>query len=283
MTNKNCKFCGNSFLAEREKRVYCSRKCFSNDYTLSFKREKRKCIMCPTMFVVLESSTKKLCSVICANKFFSKKFVGCGNPNYSKRHPNMFKHTITEKLKIKKAVTNHWKTQDRMKKHMEAIERYKKVYGYYPMSSSEAREKISISSMNRVKNNKNYTWKKCRRGYYKSIKTNKNEYFQSSYEKNRMIELDNDFDIKNWTKRHGMVIKYDNARRYYPDFYIEKNNGEKILEEVKGYIKDTDTFIKKCKFAIDYCKNKNFIFVINFPNKKHKEMYKLLLDKIYES
>jgi hypothetical protein len=193
----------------------------------------------------------------------------------------MFKHTQHGKMKIKVAVSAHWKTEDRRNKHFVAINKFKKEHGFFPMSSPVAREKISIASMKRTIQDKNITWKNCKRGYYLSIKSNRLEYYHSSYERNRMIELDEDINVKSWTKRHGIVIKYAPSNRYYPDFYIEFNNGMKMLEEIKGYVRDIAEFLKKSAAAKLYCDENEINYVVNFPKEMHKEKYKFLISMLW--
>ena len=80
------------------------------------------------------------------------------------------------------------------------------------------------------------------KGYYISKKTKIREYYHSSYELNRMIELDDDVNVKFWTKRHKIRIKYvvdkknrifhkKNSKYYYFNIY-RRNKG--ICEKQKG-------------------------------------------------
>jgi len=104
-------------------------------------------------------------------------------------------------------------------------------------------------------------------GWYQSIKTNEENYFQSSYEKIRMNELDRNEDVLYWTKRHGILIEYflDNKKYHYvPDFLIEYNNGDIFMEEVKGYIKEPNVFNAKCKAATIFCEVNGMQFRVNY-------------------
>jgi len=77
-----------------------------------------------------------------------------------------------------------------------------------------------------------------RKGWYQSIKSNEQFFYDSALEKFRMELLDADPDVISWTKRHGIKIPYiaSNLKRrmYTPDFKIERETGF-CLEEVKGY------------------------------------------------
>ncbi len=278
---KICKFCKKEFNAWRFKQLYCSKFCFGKNYKSEHKREIRKCLVCETEFEVLEKSNKKFCSINCANKSFSVRFKRDGNPNYGHRHPNMFIHSEEEKQKIKKSVTNHWKTKDRRIKHNDFLKRYKKKNGHYPGQSPQANEKRAETFTKKIINDNSW-WTNSKRGYYTSIKTGKKEYFQSSYEKNKMIELDNDENVLDWTKKHYITIRYRKYNNYFPDFLITFKDGKKILEEIKGYVNDEQRFIDKSVAALEYCKKNNMEYKITFPNKKNFKNHKHLLDKIYD-
>lgn len=93
------------------------------------------------------------------------------------------------------------------------------------------------------------------------------EYYRSSYELERMIQLDNDSSVINWTVKHGIRIPYTIngiKKNYLPDFLIEYANGRIVLEEVKGYIKDKEIHQKKVEAASVWVEQKNYEYVINF-------------------
>ena len=162
---------------------------------------------------------------------------------------------------------------------MASIEKYKNINGYYALSSPEARRKNSEHAINRMLlTNHLTTYKTCKRGYYLNNKSNELEYYHSSWEENRMNELDLDDNVIKWTKKHNIIIKYKHdgiIKSYLPDFYIEYKNGVNVLEEVKGYISDIPMFILKKEAAEDYCDKNNMIYKINFM--KNYERYKNLI------
>jgi hypothetical protein len=102
-----------------------------------------------------------------------------------------------------------------------------------------------------------------KQGWHHSIISNKDEWFGSSYEQKRMIQLD---ELKlNWTKKHGIRIKYidpiGNERHYVPDFLINNN----IIEEVKPFNlvnSAVDNNNLKHLAAIEYCKKYNYQYRI---------------------
>lgn len=86
-------------------------------------------------------------------------------------------------------------------------------------------------------------------GYF--IKKNgEKEWYDSSYELTRMIQLEN--ENHTWTKKHGIKIAYINVKNvetyYVPDFLID----DIIIEEIKGWQRPNCEL--KAKAAIEYCK-----------------------------
>ena len=63
------------------------------------------------------------------------------------------------------------------------------------------------------------------------------EPYDSALERDYMIELEHDPAVKEWTKRHGVVIPYrllGIPRKYLPDFLVTYNDGSQALHETKG-------------------------------------------------
>lgn len=128
-------------------------------------------------------------------------------------------------------------------------------------SKSEKAQEI-IDKMIRT----NSSWR-SKRGWYTSTKTGIKEYYHSSYELQRMQELDNDDEVVNWTKKHGITISYHwkgSQRKYVPDFLIEFQDSTKLLEEVKGYVNDRDQYDLKCSIATVYCQENDMTYRVNF-------------------
>ena len=98
-------------------------------------------------------------------------------------------------------------------------------------------------------------------------KSGKIEHYRSSYELKRMIELDNDESVINWTVKHGICIPYtidDSKKNYTPDFLIEYISGKIVLEEVKGYVNNVEMHEKKILAATDWANKKNYEYVVNY-------------------
>lgn len=63
------------------------------------------------------------------------------------------------------------------------------------------------------------------------------ESYDSLLERDYMIELEHDPAVREWTKRHGVVIPYaflGFRRRYIPDFLVTYKDGSRELHETKG-------------------------------------------------
>lgn len=104
-------------------------------------------------------------------------------------------------------------------------------------------------------------------GYFYNRTTGNPEFYRSSYEMNRMEQLNNDKDIKYWTTKHNIRIPYYKNRiihHYLPDFLIHTNDGKTIIEETKGYIEDADLLKLKIQAAKKYCKTRNFKYKISY-------------------
>lgn len=124
------------------------------------------------------------------------------------------------------------------------------------MLMSKSKSNLISSGIFNIKSNNRGT-----KAYYFSSKNDEIFYCDSLLEKMRMIQLDNDKNIKSWSKKHNIKIPYiynGTQKIYIPDFYIEYFNGDIIIEEIKGYVKDID--IIKMEYAIKWCSNIQYIY-----------------------
>lgn len=102
-------------------------------------------------------------------------------------------------------------------------------------------------------------------GIYKSTKTGKTEFFDSSFELRRFKALDASPLVKTWTKDHKLRLPYRLGRRrhrYVPDIVVEYNDGRMFLEEVKGHVYDPLKFVMKNGTAKVYCALKKWTYRI---------------------
>jgi hypothetical protein len=88
------------------------------------------------------------------------------------------------------------------------------------------------------------------------------EEYDSTLEREYMVELERDPAVKSWTKRHRIKIPYRFSgftRHYLPDFLVEYKNGNKEIHETKGLplLLWLSTKIKG-KTAEEFCKEQGY-------------------------
>lgn len=145
------------------------------------------------------------------------------------------------------------------------VEKWHKEYeaGYYwPTQNPEIKEKIL--------NNDNYINRKgkYKKGWFKSTKTGAWEFFESSYEYIRFLQLDEDSNVIFWHKNRTQTIKY---QRYevktdsfheadcIPDIFILDVDGKLYIEELKGTEISVNSWLKADAIK-DFCEKNNMIF-----------------------
>lgn len=110
--------------------------------------------------------------------------------------------------------------------------------------------------------------KKFKTGKYKSLKTNNEVTFASSYELERMKQYDEDDEIITWCRCKDVIEYFCNTDKkikcYNPDFYVVTKN-EVRIEEIKGII--TQKTIDKSKYAKKHYDTINQKFVLLFKKK----------------
>jgi len=138
--------------------------------------------------------------------------------------------------KISRTSKERWQNPEYREKTVNSI---KKVLNDGRCDKSvEFREKMSIKisklySDGIISNESN----KYKTGKYNS-KIGEVFLYSSSYELESMKLFDESSNIKSWTNKHGIRIKYfyDNLNRHYvPDFLIEFYNGNSYIIEMKGW------------------------------------------------
>ena len=78
-----------------------------------------------------------------------------------------------------------------------------------------------------------------KKGTLTNLKKSPHEHedYDSTLEREYMVELERDAGVKTWTKKHGIKIPYKFlgfTRRYLPDFLVEYRDGSKEIHETKG-------------------------------------------------
>lgn len=114
-----------------------------------------------------------------------------------------------------------------------------------------------------------------------------NIIYRSSWELRVMSWLDKSPDIKSWSSEEVVVLYTDysssppRTRRYFPDFTVEKTNGQWMMVEIKplkqalpptsrkrqttAYINEVKTYAKnmsKWEAAKKYCEQRGWRFVV---------------------
>jgi hypothetical protein len=133
--------------------------------------------------------------------------------------------------------------------------------------TKEARDKFSKKIAEKIANGYCNVYRPNKQ-WFISKKTGEANYADSGYELKRMIFLDACEDVKSWTKKHGIVLRYGfDQRRYIPDFLIELNDKTKVLQEIKGWVRDKEEFHLKNEAAKNYCLMTGMTFELIFGDK----------------
>lgn len=222
-----CPDCGDEMPYTKKSNFYSSRKI------------NKRCRSCANPMKKPEISAKFKGDLNPSKRKEFRKWMSDNNPMYKENV--IEKHKIScneplrrEKIKRRMLKNNPWKDK-------KIIEKRTNTY------TSRLSEGLYT-----IKNN----WKT---GFYIRKDGNK-EWYDSSYELNRMKYYDN--CNLNWTKKHKIRIPYINEKGqntyYVPDFLVSENT----LEEVKGWLKPGDEL--KAKMAIEFCKQQkwNYRFLL---------------------
>lgn len=93
------------------------------------------------------------------------------------------------------------------------------------------------------------------------------ERYDSGWERQYMVLLENRKTVAKWTKNHGITIEYiteaGNKRGYRPDFLVELVDKTVELHEVKGgqFLDNPDTKRKHDRARL-WCKQRGMKFVV---------------------
>jgi hypothetical protein len=181
-----------------------------------------------------------------------------------------FRSKMSEKLKLKHKENpelfsgfTQWSKTEKFKEWVISKERIDKISetSKKRWKNDEYRKKTINSIKNRLNDGRCEKTKKYRENMSKiisklyaegTISNESNKYktgkydskigevflYSSSYELESMILFDESSNIKSWTNKHGIRIKYyyNNLNRHYiPDFLIEFLNGDTYIIEMKGW------------------------------------------------
>lgn len=294
MKEKICKNCNKLYKTYKDTQLFCSRQCSSENQRIERVVVTCENINCNNTFEIYKKSKtkqKRFCSTTCQSDWQKTYQLGERNGNFGRKNSWGY-HPIERRLDISKKIKESWKSPSRLKKHLEFLERHRLEDGSFDFQNDEFRDKISKANIARMQSGIEYNaYASCKSGYYKSIKTNDDEYYQSSWELEAMQKLDTNLNVVFWTKKHGYVIEYKYEgylKRYLPDFLIHNLDNTKTILEVKGYIKDKDVdiFKSKCESALYYCKQLGIDYDIDFMYNSSRysnliEWFKMQKKKIY--
>jgi len=113
--------------------------------------------------------------------------------------------------------------------------------------------------------------KKRRRGYKRGLHTSPVAgecKFRSSWEEKFMIYLDADVSVKSWSYEKTAIEYMSNKktmkiRKYYPDFFVEYQDGSKKVIEIKQKRKLLEATVKKkAAAAVSWCASNGATYVI---------------------
>ncbi len=97
--------------------------------------------------------------------------------------------------------------------------------------------------------------------------TRKSEPYDSTWERDYMLLLDEDETVKKWERCRSLKIPYlklDHSKATYnPDFIIEREDGSKEIHEVKGtHLRGNPDTERKLKAGEEFCRKRGMIFKI---------------------
>lgn len=262
-----CVKCGNKFeiIPSRIKTAkYCSHKCSNNRIRTNDElnkislASKEKFVKNPNLKQIVSNNGKKAMQYINENNL---NFV-MPKGYHTTEHINKMKNIMTGRDvtwgdKIKK---NHWSTSNNKNNIVEKINKSKSQSIKW---NSEVRKNMLMEWS--LSNSDKIGPKMYKKGKYTSSKTGLEEYYQSGMEHRYMKLFDEDATIKNWTKKHNIVINYlyeEKIHKYIPDFLVEYNNNTTELVELKGRIYNQDIIDAKVTASIEYCNKNNLQYKI---------------------
>ena len=234
------------------KKIYCSNECCIADVLKDNKKRPKdpnnyqiiQCNNCKKDFIVINYDQRvekdlKFCSIKCSKKYL----IGDKHPNTGRKMSDKQKAFLSKFWKGKRCGKNS------------------PLYG--KKLSIEARNKMSKSISERIKNGHWYSWGK--REYIYNPFTKQKELMDSQGESKFFNKnLKNNINI---IKKHGIVIKYyddEINRRYHPDFLLKDYN---MIVEIKGDRNSITSFkiTQKKQATIDWCIKNNHSYLILQP------------------
>jgi hypothetical protein len=105
-----------------------------------------------------------------------------------------------------------------------------------------------------------------KRGILTGLKrcTRTSEPYDSLWERDYMLALENDPTVRRWERCRSLQIPYTRAdgtqASYNPDFIVERPDGTKELHEVKGgHLLATEDTTRKLSAAQEFCRRRGML------------------------
>lgn len=185
------------------------------------------------------------------------------------------KHTVETLKKMSEATLRNkpWEDPEWKRKHSEYMKKFAKTpegkafYKYVGQKSAEANLKKSLDT-NKPKHL--YNSKLYKKGVYHSNIYNLDYNYDSGWELEFIKYMERD-EMRALTKvfdRSRGIIPYTledgSKHKYLPDFFIQLNDGRKIVIEVKPYylLSKDEKVVKKIKAGKDYYKNTKIQYLV---------------------
>jgi hypothetical protein len=129
---------------------------------------------------------------------------------------------------------------------------------YGKKHTDETKQKMREARSNLITSGK-MNWKtfKHKTGTYLSAKTDKSQYFRSSWEETCMKWLDQNTDVISWEYESVRIPYYynDNRRWYIPDFVVTFSDGHREMWEIKPReFVGAEKVVLKTEAAQEYCR-----------------------------
>jgi hypothetical protein len=97
--------------------------------------------------------------------------------------------------------------------------------------------------------------------------THGSEKYQSTWERDYMMQLDEDITVKRWERCRTLRMPYIKAdgrkANYNPDFVVERVDGAKEIHEVKGtHLVDGRDTERKLQAGEQFCRERSMVFKV---------------------
>lgn len=253
-------------------KIYCSRECTKSPST-------KICEKCKKEYAISSSRWKnsRFCTRSCAKSGENHHFFGKVGPTKGMKPwlIGLTKETDERVAAMAGKVSKRHKEQFASGARSNKGERNPNYGITASMRTPEQLDRYSKASTERILNSKSIKHKKYIKGWHNSPKTIKPMLFRSSLEKRMMVCLDKDTSVVSY-QYESFFIKYNQNKRYIPDFLVTYTDNKKHLIETKGgQFLAEDSTQNKTQAALIYCDEKGYEYKI-YSTKEIKNYENLL-------